>query len=75
MWQEVGGGKKYKNRTRNWEIFSWNKPTGGKGAFTCNSGKSTLAFRSLLDIKCVEYFDQQLGALCVVYFDQQKCQR
>ena len=29
--------------------------------------------KSLLDNKCVEYFDQQISALCVVYFDQQ-CQ-
>ena len=44
MWQEVGGGKKYKNETGNWEIFSWNEPTRGKGAFTCISSESTLAF-------------------------------
>ena len=32
---EVGGWKKYKTRTGNWEIFSWKEPNGGKGAFTC----------------------------------------
>ena len=37
VWQEVGGVRKYKNRTGNWEIFSWKEPTGGKGAFTCTS--------------------------------------
>ena len=48
---EVGGWKKYKSGTGNWEIFSWNEPTGGKGAFTCGSSESTLAFKSLLDMK------------------------
>ena len=29
VWQGVKGGKKYKNETGNWEIFSWNEPTKG----------------------------------------------
>ena len=50
--RELGGWKKYKSGTGNGEIFSWNKPTEGQGAFTCSgSSKSTLAFKSLLDMK------------------------
>ena len=29
-WQGVRGGEKYKSGTGNWQIFSWNEPTGGK---------------------------------------------
>ena len=45
-------GKKYKSGTGNWEIFSWKEPTEGQGAFTCSgSSNTTLAFKSLLDMK------------------------
>ena len=33
-WQGVAVGKKYKNGTGNWEIFSWNEPTGRNGALS-----------------------------------------
>ena len=49
--RELGGWKKYKSGTGNGRIFSWIKPTGGRGAFSCGSLKSTLGFKSLLDMK------------------------
>ena len=30
-WQGVGVGKKYKNGTGSWKIFSWKEPTKGNG--------------------------------------------
>ena len=34
--RELGGWKKYKSGTGNWENFSWNEPTGGQGGLTKN---------------------------------------
>ena len=74
MWQGIGVGKKYKNGTGNWKIFSWNEPTGGKKARAkLNYKKNTVVHKECPKTICS--MCEQYYMFCVecLWVDTTKC--